>query len=413
MRSVKLNKLTQLDVKNAGPNAILSDGGNLYLRKRLWVFRYASPITGRERDLSFGSRDALSLKSARAEAGKCRELIACGIDPRDDRDAKREEAKAEAAKKKTFGAVASLWMESKLCDRKSAANQRAIRAAIERHTKALANLPIASITSAMIADGVKPLKDRPAQRDHVVGLIHAVFDWAMAADIIPETLNPARRKKLGKLLPKRPDDRPVKHNRFVPLETLPAFMARLRGHQGNLARGLEFLIHTGLRTGEVVNLKWDWVSLEDRSITIPAAGMKAAKAHRIFLADRPYEIVMGMLPQRRALGLVFPGGGASGTIGLRSFRAFIITRFPELGAVQVHGARSSLKTWATTTAHRREIIEATLAHSIGGAVEAAYFHVDAPEVRAAREALYRDWSRFLTGGTPVEAPHVLPFRSSA
>ena len=53
--------------------------------------------------------------------------------------------------------------------------------------------------------------------------------------------------------------------------------------------------------------------------------------------------------------------------------------------MQVHGARASLKTWATAkTHHRREIIELTLAHAIGDAVEKAYFRDDDPDVRTAR-----------------------------
>ena len=74
-------------------------------------------------------------------------------------------------------------------------------------------------------------------------------------------------------------------------------------------------------------------------------------------------------------------------------------KFPDIGKVQVHGARASLKTWATpTTSPARELIELSLAHSIGGAVESAYFHPNDASIRKAREALYRDWSNFLCGG---------------
>jgi hypothetical protein len=37
MRSVKLNKLTQVEVKNAPAKGVLSDGGGLYIRNRLYV----------------------------------------------------------------------------------------------------------------------------------------------------------------------------------------------------------------------------------------------------------------------------------------------------------------------------------------------------------------------------------------
>ena len=83
--------------------------------------------------------------------------------------------------------------------------------------------------------------------------------------------------------------------------------------------------------------------------------------------------------------------------------------------VQLHGARSSFKTWLTSrTLHRRELVELCLAHAIGGAVESAYLHVDSPAVRTAREAIYRDWSAFLTGAAPAQsAANVLPFKTTA
>jgi integrase len=414
MRTTKLNKLTQLDVKNAGPKAILSDGGGLYLRNGLWVFRYTSPLTGKERDISLGPVSGLTLKQVRDRAAEYRNLIALKIDPQVHEAEKRETAKAEAAKNITLGEVAAIWVDAKLGDRKSVKNQKAIRSIIDRHMAPLASVPIASITSAMIAESVKPLKDRPAQRNNVVSIIHAIFDWAMASDLIPETLNPARLKKLGKLMPKR--TRPVKHNRFVELDQLPTFMSRLATIGGNIARALEFVVHTGLRQNEVKGLTWNMVDLPNRCITIPGTHMKSGQAHRLFLSDRAHEIVMGMLPQRRADdGRVFPGGADDGGVGFRSLRWFLSTHFPEVGPVQVHGARSSFKTWATTrTLHRRELVELCLAHAVGGSVEMAYFDGDAPAVREAREAIYRDWSAFLTGGAPVQsAPNIVPFKTTA
>ena len=137
--------------------------------------------------------------------------------------------------------------------------------------------------------------------------------------------------------------------------------------------------------------------------------MKAGKAHHVFLSDRAHAVILAMEPQRRPNGHVFPGNTAAGAIGIGSLSQMIKDRFPDLGRVQVHGARASLKTWATAhTHHRREIIELTLAHAIGGAVESAYLRDNDAAIRKAREALYRDWSDFLHGrpGVVVEfKPH--------
>jgi integrase len=402
MRATKLHKLTQLNVKNApafGPGAVMSDGGGLYVRNRLYVFRYTSPLTGKERDFSLGSVDALTLKTAREIASGHRERVACGVDPFEHRDSERLEAKLRAAKARTFGEVAAQWIETKLPERKAQKNVKPLAKALKTYTKKIAAIPMAAVTSDDIASALKVLADRPAIRDTTISLIHTIFDWAMAADIIPEALNPARAKKLGKLLPKRTSE--VQHNRFLPAAELPAFMARVAAIPGTLARAFEFLVHSGLRQIEVMRLEWDWVDLDARTISFPASAMKAGTPHFVYLSDHAAAIIEAMLPLRRPHGCVFPGYGRDRrTLSDRSLRSFLQKRFPELAHLQVHGTRACLKTWATTTHHRREIIEITLAHRVGGVVEASYFDTEAPEIRAARVALYRDWSAFLTSASP-------------
>ena len=380
---------------------MLSDGGGLYLRSGVWVFRYTSPATAKERDLSLGSASSLSVKDARVTAIRYRSLLAEKKDPRDVVDAERALERAEAAANRAFGELAQQWCDEALAARKTDKNRRAIRSAVLAHAKPLMKVPMTEVTSKMIADAVKPLADRPAQRDQIVSLIHSIFDWAMIADLIPERPNPARRAKLKKLgVSRDPGKQPVRHNTFIPLDALPAFIGKLEDVPGNLARALEFLIHTGLRTVEVIEMRWAYVDLNDRSITIPAGAMKAKQEHRVYLSDRAYELVGGMQPQQRQNGFVFPGGGSSGGIGARSLSTMLCDKFPDLGKVQIHGARASLKTWATAhTHHRREIIELSLAHAIGGAVESAYLRDNDASIRKAREALYRDWSTFLRGGS--------------
>jgi hypothetical protein len=66
-----MHKLTALAVKNAKPGDRLSDGGGLRLDvdragNRQWIFRFTSPLTGRERYMGLGCR------RARAVAGRQR-----------------------------------------------------------------------------------------------------------------------------------------------------------------------------------------------------------------------------------------------------------------------------------------------------------------------------------------------------
>jgi Arm DNA-binding domain len=96
MRSTKLNKLTQIQIKAASPDGVLSDGGGLYLRKGAFVFRYTSRLTGKETDLSLGSARSVSLKAARERAATYREMVGLGQDPRSQIAAQQQAATAAA-----------------------------------------------------------------------------------------------------------------------------------------------------------------------------------------------------------------------------------------------------------------------------------------------------------------------------
>jgi hypothetical protein len=153
------------------------------------------------------------------------------------------------------------------------------------------------------------------------------------------------------------------------------------------------------------------VNLADRSITIPASMMKAGVEHVVVLSDRAFEIIMGMLPQRREGKPVFRGGSATGGIGLRSIRTFIVERFPDLGTVQVHGSRANFKGWATKANQNRAAVELSLAHKFGGAVEAAYLNSD--DLIDVRRRLMTDWSNFLTSASPApDATNVVPIHAA-
>jgi len=62
---------------------------------------------------------------------------------------------------------------------------------------------------------------------------------------------------------------------------------------GNRQAGLliVFLLNTGMRCGAARSLQWDWVSLEDGMIVVPAKASKNRKANNIYLNDSAIEIL--------------------------------------------------------------------------------------------------------------------------
>jgi integrase len=135
----------------------------------------------------------------------------------------------------------------------------------------------------------------------------AHLDWATARHYRTGE-NPARwRGHLDQLLPPKSKVAPIAHHKAVSYADLPAFMAQLRDQAGVAARCLELTILTATRSSEAREARWSEIDLEARTWTIPAARVKAGKAHMVPLSDRALEL-LAALP--RSGDFVFENGHA-------------------------------------------------------------------------------------------------------
>ncbi len=167
----------------------------------------------------------------------------------------------------------------------------------------------------------------------------------------------------------------VEHHAALPYAELPAFLASLREQEGIAARALEFLILTAARTGEVIGARWNEIDLLDKTWTVPAARMKAHREHRVPLSARALAILEEMQAARDGDAdpdaFVFPGGKPGKPLSNMAF--LMLLRRMGRGDLTAHGFRATFKTWASErTSFQNEIVEASLAHAIGGKVEQAY-----------------------------------------
>ena len=81
-----------------------------------------------------------------------------------------------------------------------------------------------------------------------------------------------------------------------------------------------------------------------------------------------------------------------------------------LDDLTVHGFRATFKTWASErTSIQNEIVEASLAHTIGGKVEQAYRRGDMFEKR---RRLMQQWATFCSSPPVVNTPKIVPLRGS-
>jgi integrase len=103
-------------------------------------------------------------------------------------------------------------------------------------------------------------------------------------------------------------------------------------------------------------------------------------------------------------GFVFPGPRPGKPLSNVAFLRLL--RRMGLRDLTVHGFRATFKTWASErTSFQNEIVEASLAHTIGGKVEQAYLRGDMFDKR---RRLMQQWATFCT--TAPAQGNVTPLR---
>ena len=366
-------------VRTAGPGRYC-DGQGLYLfvqpsGTRSWVQRLV--VRGRRQELGLGSALLVPLAEAREKALANRKLAREGGDPL------AEKRRAESTP--TFAEAARRVLEQKRAGWQSSRHPQSWLTSLERYAFSRIGARLVSeVTSADVLEILTPIwhQKAPTAR-RVRQRIRAVLEWAVAMDLRSD--NPCDR--IGPVLGQQ--HAMVEHRRALPHQDVAATVASVRASVADpiVKLAFELLVLTAARWGEVRGAEWSEIDIAGRVWTIPAARMKAKRAHRIPLSRRAMEI----LDAARTLGkgtspLAFSAANGA-PLPEKALRRLLqdhkITAVP-------HGFRSTFRDWAAEeTNHPREVVEAALAHVVHNQVEAAYARSDLFE---RRRRLMDDWS---------------------
>jgi integrase len=410
-----VNKLSAVKVNKLSKPGRYGDGGGLWLQvsqvgkgiTKSWLFRYM--LHGKARQMGLGPLHTVSLADARERARQARALLLDDIDPIDARRGRRDEAKAEAAKRITFKDAAEKYITAHRAGWKNEKHGEQWTATLRTYAyPVIGELSVAAVETSHIMkildDNDNPLwttKTETASR--VRGRMEAVLDWAKARHYRTGE-NPARwRGHLDKLLPAKSKVRRVKHHDAMPYADVPAFVADLRDNDSVSARALEFTILTAVRTGEAIGAKWSEFDFAAKVWTVPGERTKSGREHRVPLSDRALEI-LASVPREDGNEHVFIGGRKGA--GLSNMAMLELLRGMVENGLTVHGFRSSFRDWAgESTNFPREVAEAALAHVLPDKTEAAYRRGDALEKR---RRLMDAWARYcarpVTAGDVVTLP---------
>ena len=397
-----VNLLTDAAVRAFKGPGRLNDGAGLSLVVtrdgfRRWIYRFT--FGGKQRDLFLGS--TLTLKAARVQRDKAKAVLASGYNPADTLSAKaRKMQQAVAAGVPTFGTFADTYLTDLSPTLKDAKARQPWELALKVYAKPLHDQRLNTITSTDVAAVLRPIwqtKKETARR--LRWRLEAVFSAAAVAgyrekDATGQVItvrNPAAWKGNLDQLPgfkAKAGATAETHHAAMDYRAVPAFMAQLRGMEGLAAKALELAILTAARTGEAIGCRWNELDLEAGLWTIPAARMKAGRAHEVPLSKPALDLLKAM-PHYEASPYVFPG--TNSTKHLSNMALLMLLRRAGL-KVTAHGFRSSFRTWAAEcTTFPREIAEMALAHRVGTDVERAYNRTTLIE---RRRALADAWAAY-------------------
>ena len=379
-------KLTAKFVEHVNEAGKYYDQHGLFLHVRpsgakKWLQRYT--FQGRRREIGLGSAKIVSVAIARRNAHQNLVLVSEGIDPIEEKKQDSIIPKFEVATRKVYENNRPTWRNAK--------HAAQFITTLETYAfPVIGSMSVKEINSSHILRILSPIwvtKAETAKR--VRQRLSTVFKYCVAQQW--RTDDPANIA-IVEALPN--PKRKVQHRKSISYNDVSGFIETVSKSSAGLSTklGLEFLILTATRSGEVRNARWDEVN--GSLWTIPAERMKAGVAHRITLPSRCIEILEEAKTISQGSGFIFEGTKTNKPLSENTFNKLM----KELGLeVHAHGFRTSFRTWTQEkTNYPREIAEAALAHSLRDKAEAAYARSDLLEKRA---EMMEAWAQFISAST--------------
>lgn len=380
---------------------------------KTWLLRVT--VGDKRREIGIGGYPDVTLAQARERAREIKDMIRQGIDPVEDRKAKRSALVAARHRGMTFADAVDRYLSgTKLKEFKNAKHSQQWRNTLETYAMPdLGTMLVHDITVQDVLRVLKPIWETKTETaSRLRGRIEAVLSWATVAGHRTGD-NPARWVgNLKELLPAASKVAKEGNHPALAIDDAARWFADLRRREGFGARAVEFAALTAARSGEVRGARWDEIDLDRGLWVISADRMKMKREHRVPLSPAAVALLEA-LPKMEGNGLVFPAarGGmlsdmtlsatmkrmheaAIAAAGGKDESAGYLDPRNKRPAVP-HGLRSTFRDWvAERTTYPGEMAEVALAHQISNAVEAAYRRGDMVEKR---RAMMTAWAGFLTG----------------
>lgn len=391
----------------------LTDSARLYLLisvsgSKIWKWNYR--LDDKDTTYTIGEYPLISLAEAKVLRDEARKIVMQGLHPLEHK--KIQQAKYKKEMETTFWSITREWIEHK----KSAWSPsylKQVELTVGRYIGdgAIGQISIKQITAEDIfilisnvakRDKRKGLERRdkaPTLAKLLRGWCKEIFSFAIVSG--RAYLNPVTALKASDMinLPK------VKHNRPLNTDELRSLLNTLKefGGMRSTSIAIELLMHTFVRTGELINAEWYEFDLEKKVWVIPAVRMKIKDSgnHIVPLSTYAVELLIELknLSRQEKSGIkpwLFPNTRCpdkcmSPTTINRALERMGFNGKNTIGFT-AHGFRGTASTLLHETGYRTEIIELQLSHKERSSVKAAY---NQAQYMTERIEMMEKWSGFI------------------
>ncbi|HEI6786077.1 TPA: integrase arm-type DNA-binding domain-containing protein [Yersinia enterocolitica] len=254
----------------------LSDGGGLFLYVSItgaksWRLKYR--INGKEKLLTIGLFPATTLADARQKRDEAKSLLADGVDPSQDKKAKKVSQRISA--ENTFEAIAKEWHSSKKKVWTPDYSDLVLSMFVRDVFPFIGHMPIKDVKPLMLLDVLRKIEARGAMEmaRKTRRRCGEVFKYAIVTG--RAEYNPAPDLTVAMTPPNST------HYPFLTEAEVPDFIVALNSYFGSVIAkaATQILMLTGLRTKELRHAKWSDVDLDSGIWTIPIEVMKKRRLH--------------------------------------------------------------------------------------------------------------------------------------
>jgi integrase len=366
----------------------LADSSGLYLwvypdGRKYWRLRYWQ--LGKEKSLSLGVYPDISLKDARDRRDVERKKLNNGLDPSQERKAKKIRDKLSA--EYSFEAIGREWhgKHSRKWSAKYAANLLR-RLELDIFPK-IGSRPIGEITPLEVLSALRAIEARGAH-----DLSHRVQQWCGQVFGYAIVTARAERNPVNDL---RGALTPIvrKHNAYLKADELPEFLKKLDEYDGAQTKlAMKFLLLTFVRTGEMRGARWSEFDMDKAEWRIPAERMKMREQHIVPLSKQALAVLKELTPLTGYWEHVFPNQHKPKGQMSENTILYALYRMGYHGKSTGHGFRATASTILNEHGFAPDVIERQLAHAERNSIRKAYNHA---QYIAERRKMMQWWADYL------------------